>query len=59
MNEIPYTTNGKKVEIAVIRALTGKPVTNRSALANPHALDFFQSDDCLALLDRLAVGTAK
>lgn len=52
--EIPYTTNGKKVEIAVLRALTGKPVTNRGALANPESLDFFSTPECLALLDRLA-----
>jgi hypothetical protein len=42
------------VEIAVLRALTGKPVTNRGALANPGSLDFFSTPECLALLERLA-----
>jgi len=51
--DIPYTTNGKKVEIAVMRALAGKPVTNRSALANPESLDFFSSPQCQELLDEL------
>ena len=39
--EIPVTTNGKKVEVAVARALAGRPVTERGALRNPSALDFF------------------
>ncbi len=39
--DIPYTVNGKKVELAVKRALAGETIHNRSALANPQALDFF------------------
>ena len=44
----------QQVEIAVVRALTGKPVTNRGALANPDSLDFFSSPRCLALLEELS-----
>lgn len=39
---IPYTTNGKKVEIAVKKTMMGKPVTNLSSLRNPEALDWFK-----------------
>lgn len=42
-----------QVEIAVTRALAGKPVTNRGALANPASLNFFSSPECLRLLDEL------
>lgn len=38
---IPYTINGKKVEKAVLAMITGKPVENREALANPDALDAY------------------
>ena len=36
--EIPYTISGKKVEKAVLAAITGQPVKNRDALANPESL---------------------
>jgi len=39
--DIPYTVNGKKMELAVKQALAGDTVHNRSAMANPQALDFF------------------
>lgn len=39
---IPYTVNGKKVEVAVKKTMSGKPVNNLSALLNPEALDFFK-----------------
>ncbi len=38
---VPRTISGKKVEIAVMRALTGANTPNRDALANPGALDWF------------------
>ena len=41
IDEVPYTRNGKKVELAVRDVLEGRPVKNREALANPHALDQF------------------
>jgi acetoacetyl-CoA synthetase len=39
---IPYTLNGKKVEIAVMKILQGEEVKNRDALANPEVLDYFR-----------------
>ena len=39
--DIPYTLNGKKVEIAVKKLIHGKNVANRDALANPESLDYF------------------
>jgi len=41
--DIPYTINGKKVEIAVKNIIAGEDVTNREALANPDILDLFQN----------------
>ena len=41
--DIPYTINGKKVELAVKRSIHGKDVTNKEALANPESLDYFKS----------------
>lgn len=40
--EIPYTINGKKVELAVRNVIHGKPVLNREALANPEALELYK-----------------
>jgi acetoacetyl-CoA synthetase len=40
---VPYTLNGKKVEIAVKKALLGEEIKNRDALANPEVLDYFSS----------------
>ncbi|MBI3913007.1 MAG: acetoacetate--CoA ligase [Chloroflexi bacterium] len=40
--DIPYTFNMKKVESAVTNILNGRPVTNRDALINPEALEFFE-----------------
>jgi len=52
--EIPTTTNGKIVEMAVARALARRPISNRGALANPNALDFFEA--ALPHLEALAGG---
>ena len=40
--DIPYTFNMKKVESSVANLLNGRPITNRDALANPEALDFYE-----------------
>ena len=40
--DMPYTLNMKKVESAVSNIVNGRPVTNRDALANPSALDFYE-----------------
>jgi len=39
--EIPYTINGKKVEIAVKQIIHGKQIKNKAALLNPESLEFF------------------
>ncbi len=39
---VPYTINGKKVEVAVKKLIHGEEVLNRDALANPGVLDFFK-----------------
>ena len=41
--DIPYTINGKKVEVAVKKLIHGKDVANRDALANPESLEFFRN----------------
>ena len=41
--EIPYTINGKKVEIAVKKIIEGKTVTNQESLSNPETLDQFRN----------------
>ncbi|MFA6238727.1 MAG: acetoacetate--CoA ligase [Bacteriovorax sp.] len=42
VSDIPYTRSGKKVELAVSRILSGKPVTNSEALSNPECLAEYQ-----------------
>ncbi|WP_415891096.1 acetoacetate--CoA ligase [Neptuniibacter sp. SY11_33] len=39
--EIPRTISGKIVELAVRKVILGETVTNKDALANPDALDYF------------------
>jgi len=41
--DIPYTINGKKVELAVRKLIHGKDVLNRDALANPESLEFYKN----------------
>ena len=45
VQEIPYTINMKKVELAVRNVIHGLPVTNRDALANPACLEQYQELD--------------
>jgi len=40
--DIPYTINGKKVELAVKKMIHSEPVLNRDALANPEALELYK-----------------
>ena len=40
--DIPYTINGKKVEVAVKKIIHGQKVMNRDALANPECLEYFR-----------------
>ena len=41
--DIPYTINGKKVEIAVKRIIEGDEVKNRDALSNPESLELYEN----------------
>jgi acetoacetyl-CoA synthetase len=41
--DIPYTLNGKKVEVAVKKIIHGQEVKNKDALANPDSLDNFNN----------------
>jgi acetoacetyl-CoA synthetase len=40
--DIPYTINGKKVEVAVKKIVHGQEVKNKDALANPECLDHYE-----------------
>uniref|UniRef100_A0A8C0KEW0 Acetoacetyl-CoA synthetase n=1 Tax=Canis lupus dingo TaxID=286419 RepID=A0A8C0KEW0_CANLU len=40
---IPYTLNGKKVEVAVKQIIAGKAVEHRGAFSNPETLDLYQN----------------
>ena len=42
IEDIPYTINGKKVELAVKNIIEGKNVNNVDALSNPESLDFYK-----------------
>ena len=42
IDDIPYTINGKKVEIAVKKIIKGETVNNKDALVNPKALELFK-----------------
>jgi len=43
IEDIPRTKSGKIVELAVRDVVHGRPVKNKEALANPEALDLYQS----------------
>lgn len=45
--EIPYNLAGKKVEGAVLKTVTGRPVGNRDSLSNPGCLEVFALDALL------------
>ena len=39
---IPYTINGKKVELSVKNIIDGKNIENINAIHNPHTLKYFK-----------------
>ncbi len=41
--DVPYTLNGKKVEVAVKKIIHGKDVKNKDALRNPECLENFNN----------------
>lgn len=42
VSDIPYTINGKKVEIAVKNIINGKEVKNKNVLRNPESLELYK-----------------
>ena len=48
VEDIPRTVNGKISEVAVQRVIHGQSVNNRSALANPEALEHYRDRPELA-----------
>ena len=43
VQDIPYTMNGKKVEVAVKKIINGFEVDNKESLANPESLELFKN----------------
>jgi len=43
ISDIPYTVNGKKVEVAIKQILAELPVKNQGALANPLSLELYKN----------------
>ncbi|CAM9803407.1 unnamed protein product, partial [Phaeothamnion confervicola] len=43
VTDIPYTRSGKKIEVAVTKALHGEAIDNTSAMANPACLSEFMA----------------
>jgi acetoacetyl-CoA synthetase len=43
VSDVPYTLNGKKVEVAVKKIIHGEDVLNRDALKNPESLEQFKA----------------
>ncbi|XP_072456815.1 acetoacetyl-CoA synthetase isoform X2 [Notamacropus eugenii] len=41
--DIPYTINGKKVEVAVKHVIAGKSVEQRGSFSNPESLDLYKN----------------
>ena len=39
VKDVPHTISGKKVEKAVLAAITGRPISNKEALFNPECLE--------------------
>ena len=47
IEDIPYTINGKKVELAVKNIVEGKNVANIDSLSNPESLNFYKKIDII------------
>jgi len=43
VEDIPYTINGKKVELAVKQIIQNETVINKDSLANPEVLDYYEN----------------
>lgn len=49
--DVPYTLNGKKVEVAVKKIIHGQEVKNKDALANPESLENFRDRKELIIIN--------
>ena len=45
IKDIPYTINGKKVELAVKNIIQNKEVVNKDSIMNSHVLDQYKGID--------------
>jgi acetoacetyl-CoA synthetase len=45
IEDIPYTLNGKKVEIAIKNIIQNLPIKNKDSLSNPSSLEFYKNLD--------------
>ena len=43
VGDIPYTLNGKKVEVAIKKIINGEKILNRESIINPQSLIFFEN----------------
>ena len=43
IEDIPYTLNGKKIEVAVKTVIAGREVTNKASIMNPESLELFKN----------------
>ena len=43
VDDIPYTLNGKKIELAIKKIINGEEVSNKSSIANPESLKLFEN----------------
>jgi len=43
VDDIPYTLNGKKIELAIKKIIEGEEVSNRSSIVNPESLKYFEN----------------
>ena len=41
--DIPYTINGKKIELAVKNIIESRPISNKDSISNPESLVFFEN----------------
>ena len=42
IKDIPYTINGKKIELAVKNIIEGHSISNKDSISNPESLYFFE-----------------
>ncbi len=49
VEDIPYTINGKKVELAVKQVIQNQIVKNKDALVNPESLDYYKEMEELTI----------